>query len=521
MSALVLTHARVVTGVPTLPLAKSLRIEGTRITHVGDDLASLPGTRLSLRGATVLPGLIDAHFHLHSLGEEREQLDLAGLASPSAVVERIVQAAAHTPPGTWLKGRGWDDGMWSASPADFARLSEHVHAHPAWLIRKDGHAAWVNERALDDVMLPEQIPGGEIVRDATGKRTGVLVDNAMELVRNVVPIPTSADIERQVRAAIARCREVGLVHVHDMGMTPEVLAVLEELEARGELELRVTCYLYGTATQLASYLARPPKRSGLVRVVGIKLFVDGALGSRGAALFEPYCDCPLNRGLMLASTDELLARARDAHTRGYQVAVHAIGDHANAVALDVLSRAQGDDPTRRHRIEHAQIVRPADRDRFARHGIIASMQPTHATGDMPWAAERLGAERLRWSYAWKELLAAGATLALGSDAPVENENPWWGVHAAVTRQKRDGTTFPGFSEASCLNLAEALHGFTRAAAYASHDTDLGIIAPGAVADLTILDANPESLATSALHSVGTLGTVLDGRPSESLLRATF
>lgn len=519
MTALVIHNARVLTGNPQAPHARSVRIEGGQITHTGDNLANVTGQRMDMQGAVVLAGLIDSHFHLHSLGEETEQLDLSGTRSEDELVARVQAGVQNLPEGAWLFGRGWDDGMWQAPPS--SRLCEQISERAIYLMRKDGHAVWVNKNVLSRLALPDHILGGEVGRDSAGTPTGILVDNAMALVQHLVPKPSRVDLERQLLRAVRRCEQVGLTHVHDMGMTPEVLSVLQDLEAAGRLNVRVTCYLYGTSKELAHYLATPPMRQGLVRVVGLKLFVDGALGSRGAALSEPYCDCPQAHGLLLASREELLHRAQDAHARGYQVAVHAIGDRANTLALDILSEAQQGDSSRRHRIEHAQIVRPQDRSRFARHGIIASMQPTHATGDMPWALERLGPQRLAWSYAWRELMDAGVHVALGSDAPVEHENPWWGVYAATTRHKRDGSAIAGFANHNCLTLAQALNGFTRAAAFAAHDTDLGMIAQGMRADLTVIDADPHATPIQALHQVGTVGTFVEGRPSDSLLPTAF
>ena len=286
---------------------------------------------------------------------------------------------------------------------------------------------------------------------------------------------------------------------------------LRALEQARELPVRVFVYLSGTDEELAPLLRRPQEASGLLRVRGVKLFADGALGSRGAALLEPYDDRPETSGLLVTEPTVLRARAREVHAAGYQVAIHAIGDRGVREALDAIAAAEGPDRARRHRIEHAQVVASEDRSRFAEFGVIASMQPTHAVSDMLWAEARLGPKRLRGAYSWRTLLNAGARLAFGSDAPVELVSPWLGLHAAVTRQNLEGQPLKGFQPEERLSIREALSAFTLGAAVASGDPDLGEIRAGARADLTIVDRDPEAISAADLPEVRVLKTVVEGR----------
>jgi predicted amidohydrolase YtcJ len=504
-----------------LPLASGLRVEGGRVTHVfaaGAELpAGLAGRRVDLCGATVLPGLTDAHLHLQSLGAASRRLDLRGARSEAEAAALVRETAALTPAGHWIQGRGWDQNSWPGGEMPGrAALDRAAPDNPVLLTRVDGHALWVNGHALALAGITAATPdpsGGEILRHFVhGEPTGVLVDTAADLIEDRLPAPTAAEVRANLMAALDLCRRAGLTAVHDMGTSPEALDALRALESEGRLTLRVFVYLGGPWDRVEAALRGPIEQGELVRVVGAKLFVDGALGSRGAALLVPYSDRPDTSGLVVTPPEELARRVRVVDAAGLQVAIHAIGDRANRTALDAIAALGPVRRARRHRIEHAQVVSPGDVARFAALGVVASMQPTHATSDMGWAPARLGPGRLAGAYAWRTLLRAGATLVLGSDAPVESHDPWRGVYAAVTGQDLSGQPPGGFQPAERLTVTEALEGFCVSPA-AVVGAGPAAIVPGAPADLTVVDLDPLAPGTSParLARARALRTVVAGR----------
>ncbi|MCS6912415.1 MAG: amidohydrolase [Myxococcales bacterium] len=536
---LLLVGVQVLTMDPGQPTAEALAIRGQRIAYVGDEAgaraAAGPQTRvIDGRGElTVLPGLIDAHAHLVGLGLSLRQLDLRGLSSPAAVAERVKEAARRAGPQGWIVGRGWDQNRFPGQSLPTHQvLDQAAPGRPVWLRRIDGHAGWANREALRragiDRTTPDP-PGGRIVRDAQGEPTGVLIDNAMDLIARVVPAPSAAELEEAILAGSAHVIRRGLVAVHEMGLSPEAVAAYRRLATQGRLPLRVYGYAQDpmpapqvpTSPQYRAQLealARrfgPPEHGAFFSLVGFKLFMDGALGSRGAALLEDYSDEPGHRGLLVSPPEHIEAMARWALQHRYQIATHAIGDRAVRLVLDAYERAGvGRAPWSRFRIEHAQVVAPQDRERFARLGVIASVQPTHATSDMPWAGARLGPERLRHAYAWQALLQAGAQLCGGSDFPVEEADPLHGLHAALWRQSLQGQPPGGFQPDQRLSLGEALRLFTTDAAYAAFaEQRAGQIRPGRPADLTVVQGRlslsgpaPEDLGRRAVRL-----TIIDGQ----------
>ncbi len=478
---------------------------------------------VDLRGAWAVPGLIDAHGHVEALGAALEQVDLVGARSEAELVERVRVAARATPPGEWIEGRGWDQNLWEDKRfPTHAALSAAVPDHPVLLSRVDGHAALANRLALraaglDGVLTgAKPIAGGEVLLDSQGRATGVLVDAAVELVRARMPAPGRATRARRILAAQEQLLSCGLVGVHDMGLEPEQVAAWRELDAAGRVELRVVGYLWGNgelgeAERAATLAPEAPRGNFVLR--GMKLMVDGALGSRGAALLEDYHDHPGHRGLVLLDEAGLQARLERCIEWSLQPAVHAIGDRANRMVLDAIERLQAKSPklaALRPRIEHAQIVAPRDWPRFATLAVTPSMQPTHLTSDMPWAAERLGAERLRGAYAWLDLAPDLRTLAFGSDFPVESPDPIAGIASARTRRVARGAE--AFEPKKALDGRQALLAFTRGAARAGFDDARhGRLVKGLRCDMTLLDLDPVECDPARLAEARVLGVVLAGR----------
>lgn len=502
----------------------SLAVRAGRISYLGSDagLADWIGPRtrvIELRGRAVAPGLIDAHSHLIGLGTALSQVDLTGSGSYAEVIERVRVAAAGLPPGTWVTGRGWDQNDWAVKEfPTHAALSAAVPGHPVWLRRVDGHAALANQSALaqSGVGAGTADPaGGKVLRGDDGEPTGVFVDAAMSLVDAKVPAPSAAELRRRLRAAATACVALGLTTVTDMGVGDAEIAAYDTALGAGELPLRAALFVDGSDRPLVDgWLARGPRVDPSARVLvrGIKLYADGALGSRGAALIEPYDDDPRNLGLLITAEDEIARIAAAALDRGFQVGVHTIGDRGGLVALDAIERVFGKPrPEARFRLEHAQVLRLQEFERLARLGVIASMQPTHATSDMPWAEARVGARRSAGAYAWQKVLRAGGRLALGSDFPVESPDPRLGLYAAITRQDLQGNPAGGWLPGERLSRAEALRGFTLDAAYSLFlDDQLGSLEVGKRADLVVFAGDPMTVDERALATLPVDFTLVEG-----------
>ncbi len=490
----------------------------------GLDPGSTPPRRVvDLRGAVVVPGLVDAHGHLANLGEFLESVDLVGVPSYAELIARVAEEARRRPAGSWIFGRGWDQTRWKEN--DFPQhgaLSRAVPEHPVFLERIDGHAALVNALALERSGLTGELPeveGGRFLVDAEGRPTGVLIDRALECVERNIPAPDRATRRRRLLRAQQECLAQGLVAVHDMKLLPEDLDVLRELDRSGELRLRVIGYLWANDGLPEEAVKHPPRSSDLdpasrLRVIGAKLMLDGALGSRGAALLEPYADEPATSGLLQMNQARFDALLEQFAELELQPATHAIGDRANRMVLDAYERAVAKNPRfaeLRPRIEHVQVVAPEDWGRFAELGVIPSMQPTHATSDMRWAEARLGERRIAGAYAWKRLGSARSPLAFGSDFPVERVSPLEGLYAARTRMDREGSPRGGWRSDQALDARAALRAFTTGAAFAAREEEQrGKLLPGYHADLTVLDVDPLTCEPRALLAAKVLMTVIDG-----------
>lgn len=508
-------------GARVARVGEAVAVRGGTIVWVGDAAGAEahigPSTRVLRRpDAVVVPGLVDAHAHLTGLGKAASQLDLRGTVSAAAVA----QAVRAVPAGDgWIEGRGWDHNDWKV--AEFpthALLTEASPERPVALRRVDGHVLWANAAAMKaaGVTRDTEAPaGGRIERDATGEPTGVFVDAAMALVQDKMPPPTDGQLRGWIQKAVGICHEVGLTGVHDAGASARIVAIYEALDAAGALPLRVHVLLDGADPDIEPLVARGPKPGAYASVRGVKLFADGALGSRGAWLKAPYSDAPTSTGIPVVHGDALKTSVRRYADAGFQIGVHAIGDAAAADAIDAFEAA-GVTPARRFRLEHAQVVHPTEQKRMATLGILAMVQPTHATSDMPWAEQRLGPDRIRTAYAWRSLLNAGVRLGLGSDFPVERPDPLEGLYAAVNRTDKAGAPNGGWYPEEALTAAEALRGFTVDAAFAGFvEAHRGRIAPGFDADLTLLDDDPTGVDPQRLDDLKVLGVVVGGQVFEA------
>ncbi len=543
MSSSILYNGTIYTLDPSLPRAQALGIRDGRVVAIGSEgkvQAAMGGRAepINLRGRAVIPALTDAHVHFVNYALARRNLRLDGVADFDAVLERVAAAAQQLPEGAWLLGGGWDHTLWGGRWPRAADLDALTPDRPALLVRKDGHSAWANSRALELAGIKDTTPNppGGIIQREKKQATGVLLENAIDLVRQHIPGTTQVDRLDAVRAAIVEAHSYGMAGVQiPPGLTAgdgaQTLADLQVLRERGQLDLRCLVHI---GLESLDYALRLGLRSGLgdrwLRIGGVKMFADGSLGSETAEMLTHY-EGRRHFGTATMTDAALNAAVQRAIAGGIAVIIHAIGDAANRRVLDAIELAQSqlsvvNSPLQEttdglqttdhglrtipNRIEHAQIVHPQDIPRFAQLGVIASMQPIHATSDMD-AANRLWGERCATAYAWRALQAAGATLAFGSDAPVEPINPWLGIHAAVTRQRPGGYPAEGWYPQQRIDITSALRGFTVGAAIAagaSHEQ--GTLVPGMLADLAVLSADPFKISPSDLHAIQSEITIIEG-----------
>ena len=525
-NTLVLTNGQLYTMDPALPRASAVAIRDGDILAVGDDetiRGLLPATteHVNLNGRCVTPGLVDAHVHFHSFSLNLQRIDLFEVPSREEALRRVGEHAARLAEGQWLRGRGWTQEIWKDHTFPTASQLDSVAPHVAVCLNdKSGHAAWVNTRALQiagiDAHTPDP-PGGQIQRDANRAPTGILFEDAIKLVSDRIPDPTTGELLSAMRQAQEVCWQAGLVGIHDFDGT-SCFRGLQVLQERGELGMR---FVKNIPVIHLDDAIRIGLRSGFgndwLRIGSIKIFADGALGPHTAAMIAPYEGDPGNYGIVVMDKEEMMEKASRASAHGLSVTVHAIGDRANHDVLDVFEAVRREEATigldapLRHRIEHVQLLHPDDLNRLAQLRVIASMQPIHATSDMVMADSYWG-KRARYSYAWRTMLDSGATLVFGSDAPVELIQPLPGIHAAVTRRRVDGAPGPeGWYPEQKLTMHEAIHAFTRAAAITcGQDARQGSIMPGKVGDLTIFDRDIFTISPDELPDVAIAGTIVDG-----------
>jgi predicted amidohydrolase YtcJ len=510
---------RFLTGEEFVPEARVIIADETgRVRALLQQMPSqMPYPVVKLPGALAVAGLHDAHVHLEGIGEEGDSLNLLQVTSPEQLRASLQSyGTAHASDDAWI-GRGWDQTRFPDQAFPTADDIDSVTNKLVWLTRVDGHAGLANRALLKRAGITKDTPdppGGTIMRDRAGNPTGILIDNAMNLAQQALP-PVGDEVRRRrLMRGLQICADAGLVAVHDMGMSVATFHQLRTLDAAGQLPVRVFVYLAGHDDESLRVLGSVAS-TDKVHLMGLKLLVDGALGSRGAALINDYSDAPGQRGLLLMSEQQLEARVQAAHRSGHQVALHAIGDNATHMAIDVLARQH--DERIRDRIEHAQVLLEADVPRLYEHRITASMQPTHATSDMRWAQQRVGAQRLRFAYAWQSLWRTGVAMPLGSDAPVERIFPTWGLYAAITRQDQDGMPQAGFMPHERLTQTQALQGFARMAAYAvNEERHMGALTPGMALDLTLFDID-----AAAATDAGDARAWLRAKPLGTMVQGTL
>ncbi|MDP9204760.1 MAG: amidohydrolase [Gemmatimonadota bacterium] len=529
---LVLVNGTIYTVDNAHPVASALAVARGRIFFVGSNaearaLANRSTRVIDLDGATVVPGIVDAHAHLLGLGNTLRRVNLAGSTSYDEVIERVKAFSKDVKPGGWILGRGWDQNRWTSKefPTQEA-LSRAFPNNPVVLTRIDGHALLANGKAMELARVstattdPE---GGRIMRLPSGTPSGVFVDKAQSLVTRAIPAATRADTRTAILAAIAECNRWGLTGVHDAGEDAEAIGIYEELAKAGTYNLRNYVMLSdpgepgSPAAMKNPYLRRGPQSAlydGHLWIRAIKLYADGALGSRGAALLSPYADEPTNSGLLVSRPQHLRAWAETALRSGFQVNVHAIGDRGNRIVLDAFDSALRVTPKADHRfrIEHAQVLSPEDIPRFARLGVIPSMQPTHQTSDMRWAETRVGPQRIRGAYAWRSLLNTGVVIPSGTDFPVEEVNPLLTFHAAVTRQDAANLPLGGWYPEQKMTRGEALQSMTIWPAFAGfQESVLGSLTPGKYADFVVLDRDIMRIPDTEILSTRVVSTWIGGK----------
>jgi len=497
--------------IPSFPAANSIACADGKITSIGKDLTG--DIMIDLEKGVVYPGFMDAHLHLVWYGKAMEILDLVGTKSVDEITGIVSQV--YDGSDRWIIGRGWDQNDWEIIQYPNKESLDKVAVdQPVYLHRIDGHAIWVNSNVLSICGIDRNTAdpiGGKILRDSSGNPTGVFIDNAMDLIKRFVPDNGKNDKRRQIINAVRKLNQFGLTAIHDAGTDIETVHILKELIAQEQLNIRVNAMLNNKSEDYQEFLSKGPDTTDkFLSVRTVKIYFDGAMGSRGAALLEPYADDPKNIGLNLTDEKKITEKVNQFNAAGFQVAIHCIGDRANRLVLDIFEESGNQNA--RNRIEHAQIIHSDDLHRFFDLGVIPSMQATHCTSDMYWIDERLGDKRLHEAYAWQSLLQTGSIIPGGSDAPVEIPNPLLGIHAAVTRQDTSGWPAEGWQSNERMTMDQALASITSWSAYSMFaESYLGKIKPGFMADFTVLSQDLSTIDPEQIPSVNVHFTIVRGK----------
>jgi predicted amidohydrolase YtcJ len=531
LADLVLFNGKIVTVDNDFSFQQAVAVDGDKIIFVGNNKQVKkyigPKTRvIQLNGALVLPGLIDAHAHLHSLGEQLSYLDITGTTHYGQIIRQVAEQGKTVKPGEWIIGGRWDHNDWPDKTfphhKDLSRVSPN---NPVYLKRIDGNSALVNHKAMEIAGINKETPdpfGGVIHRDSRGEPTGVLINRGMNLVKKHIPQDSDEQFQMKFKQAVQSCLAVGLTGVHEAGVGPGEIKMYRRLIDKGELDIRIYAMLVEQEKpmltgDLAAYFRRHKIENYgnyFLSVRSIKLFFDGALGSRGAAFFQPYFDDPGNKGLLRVTPQYITTVAKAALQAGMGVNTHCIGIRGNRLCLEAYEKALQAFPCKDHRfrIEHAQVVRPEDVAKFSALGVIPSMQPTHCTSDMYFVEDRVGKKRAEGAYAWRWFRDAKRVIPMGSDFPVESNNPLYGIVAAVTRQDHKGWPKGGWFPLHRLTIREAIKGFTIWAAYAAFQEHvLGSIEKGKLADFTILDRDITEIEPKEILNTKVLYTIVAGK----------
>lgn len=517
MVDLIVLRARIYTVNDNFELAEAFAVKNGKFMAVGSNKEILEqyhsDSILDLDGSFLYPGFIDAHAHFFGYGTGLQMADLSGLASFQELVETVQIHREKFPDQSWILGRGWDQNLWEGK--EFPKkdaLDKLFPDTPVLLTRIDGHAALANQAALDlgEINTSTSISGGKVIMEK-GLPTGVLIDNAIQKVSARIPEMKESEVNKALLTAQENCFKVGLTTVADAGLDRQEIEQIEKLQKEGSLKMRIYAMVNPTPSNKSYYFEKGPYQNDRMTVKSFKVYGDGALGSRGAALLAPYHDSTEEQGFLLSSVEELEELAREMYNNGFQMNTHCIGDSTNRILLDIYSEVLKGENSRRWRIEHAQVVHREDIEKFAQYQIIPSVQPTHATSDMYWAEERLGPERIGDAYTYKNLLDQNGMIALGSDFPVESINPLYGFHSAVAR--KDGNNWPeqGFQSGNKLSREEALKGMTIWAAYANFEEELkGSIESGKFADFVILERDIMKIPEEELRDLVVSSTYIGG-----------
>lgn len=500
-----------------------LVIEDGKVLETGDDELSgkYLGEVIDGEGKTLLPGLIDAHGHVMGLGFQEQQVNLAGIPTLEETLEKVGEYAEANPDLEWIQGRGWNQTLWPENEFPTAEdLDRVVSDRPVWLSRVDGHAGWGNSMALRLAGISKDTPdpqGGVVIRNNRGEATGVFIDAAEGYINSIIPPSTQRERELALEKALEQMASMGITSVHDAGVGVNTWEMYKDFADQNKLKTRIYAMIGGAGSVFDTLSVNGPVASyanDMLSLRSVKLYSDGALGSRGAAMLEPYSDDPGNKGLLFVDQGEMNQMVSKVMEKGFQANIHAIGDAGNRQVLDAIaySKSVNGNQGLRNRIEHAQIVSLDDIPRFKELDVIASMQPTHATSDKNMAEDRVGSQRIKGGYAWQTFLDQGTIVAAGSDFPVEHSNPFFGLYSAVTRMDHEGIPEGGWYPDESLSREQALKAFTADAAYAAHQEQvLGSLEPGKWADFILIDQDYFKVPASELWKIQVLETWVSGK----------